>query len=98
MDSESEILIHQALERLMTGRTTFIIAHRLSTIRSADLILVLEDGRIIERGDHKHLVHGSGPYAQMYRRQFWLDEIADEEDAADARRNDDGPVDLPAMN
>jgi subfamily B ATP-binding cassette protein MsbA len=97
VDSESEILIHQALERLMTGRTTFIIAHRLSTIRSADTILVLEDGRIVERGHHKHLVHGDGLYAQMYRRQFWLDEIADEEEAADARRNDEGPVDLPSM-
>ncbi len=55
VDSESEFLIHQALERLMEGRTTFVIAHRLSTIKHADTILVLEDGEIIERGNHQEL-------------------------------------------
>jgi subfamily B ATP-binding cassette protein MsbA len=80
VDSESEFLIHQALERLMEGRTTFIIAHRLSTIKHADVILVLEDGEIVERGNHRELLHGNGLYAQMYRQQFWLDDLFKEED------------------
>jgi subfamily B ATP-binding cassette protein MsbA len=79
VDSESEYLIHQALDRLMVGRTTFIIAHRLSTVRSADTILVHEGGNIIERGDHDELVDADGRYAQMYRQQYWLDEEAAEE-------------------
>lgn len=80
VDSESEFLIHQALDRLMEGRTTFIIAHRLSTIRNADTILVLEGGSIIERGGHEELVDTDGRYAQMYRQQFWLDEENPDED------------------
>jgi ABC-type multidrug transport system fused ATPase/permease subunit len=84
VDSESEFLIHQALERLMDGRTTFVIAHRLSTIRSADVILVLENGSVVERGNHAALLHADGLYAQMYRQQFWLDDrFADDEDAED---------------
>ena len=77
VDTESEFLIHQALLRLMEGRTTFIIAHRLSTIRSADVILVLENGRIAEAGDHDTLYAADGAYAQMYRQQFWLDDLAE---------------------
>ncbi len=73
VDGESERLIHQALERLMQGRTTFIIAHRLSTVRNADRILVLDAGRIIEHGPHDELFSAGGWYAQMARRQ-----IADE--------------------
>jgi len=80
VDTESEFLIHQALVRLMQGRTTFIIAHRLSTIRSADIILVLENGRIVESGDHNALYAADGAYAQMYRQQFWLDDLAEEEE------------------
>ncbi len=80
VDSESEFLIHQALERLMQGRTTFIIAHRLSTIRTADTILVLEDGAVVESGTHAELVHTDGLYARMYRQQFWLDELFTEEE------------------
>ena len=79
VDSESEFLIHQALEQLMEGRTTFVIAHRLSTIKHADTILVLEDGQIAERGSHVDLVTANGLYAQMYRQQFWLDELFKEE-------------------
>lgn len=74
VDSESEFLIHQALDRLMEGRTTFIIAHRLSTIRRADTILVLDEGNIVEHGSHHELVDADGRYAQMYRQQYWLDE------------------------
>jgi subfamily B ATP-binding cassette protein MsbA len=74
VDSESEFLIHQALDRLMIGRTTFIIAHRLSTVRTADTILVLEGGAIVEHGGHDELVDADGRYAQMYRQQYWLDE------------------------
>ncbi len=71
VDSTSEHLIHQALERLMVGRTTFIIAHRLSTVRSADQILVLHDGKIVERGKHDTLISENGVYAEMCRQQFW---------------------------
>jgi subfamily B ATP-binding cassette protein MsbA len=74
VDTESEVLIHQALDRLMAGRTTFIIAHRLSTVRNADTILVLEGGSIVERGGHGELVGADGVYAQMYRQQFWFEE------------------------
>ena len=71
VDSTSEHLIHQALEHLMIGRTTFIIAHRLSTVRSADQILVLHDGSIVERGKHEELITKDGVYAEMCRQQFW---------------------------
>ncbi|MHB9131668.1 MAG: ABC transporter ATP-binding protein [Armatimonadota bacterium] len=78
VDSTSEYLIHQALDRLMAGRTTFIIAHRLSTVRAADQILVLEDGTIVERGTHNELVARDGCYADMCRRQFWNEQDPDE--------------------
>ena len=83
VDTESEFLIHQAFERLIEGRTTFIIAHRLSTIRNADTILVLEDGEIVEQGTHDALIDAGGLYAQMYRQQFWLDELIGEEAPAE---------------
>ena len=100
VDSESEFLIHQALERLMAGRTTFIIAHRLSTIRTADTILVLEDGTIVERGAHDTLLHANGQYAQMYRQQFWVDDLfADEEpeEAAPVKDEQAAGEQLPTM-
>jgi ABC-type hemin transport system ATPase subunit len=65
IDSRTESAILEALERLMTGRTTFIIAHRLSTIREADLVLVVNDGRIVERGTHAELVAADGLYRQL---------------------------------
>lgn len=70
LDTESEILIQEALRQLMRGRTTFVIAHRLSTIRRADQILVIDGGRIVERGRHEELLALSGRYAEMYNRQI----------------------------
>ena len=69
LDSESESLIQDGLRQLMRGRTTLVIAHRLSTIRSADQILVVEGGRIVERGDHATLYAARGRYYQLYERQ-----------------------------
>lgn len=74
VDSESEYLIHRAMDRLMEGRTTFVIAHRLSTVKHADQIITLEKGQVSEVGDHKTLVESEGVYSQMYAMQFRLDE------------------------
>jgi ATP-binding cassette subfamily B protein/subfamily B ATP-binding cassette protein MsbA len=70
LDTESEQLIQAAMASLLAGRTTFVIAHRLSTVRRADQILLMEDGRIIERGTHAELMHADGGYAAMVRRQM----------------------------
>lgn len=70
LDSTSEAAVQAALGEALTGRTSVVIAHRLSTIRSADQILVLEDGRIIERGRHPDLLAADGRYAELYRTQF----------------------------
>jgi subfamily B ATP-binding cassette protein MsbA len=70
LDSESEALIQEGLKRLREGRTTFVIAHRLSTIRSADQILVVEAGEILERGSHDELIAMDGRYKQLYDKQY----------------------------
>jgi subfamily B ATP-binding cassette protein MsbA len=70
LDSESEAMIQEALARLRARRTTFVIAHRLSTIRSADQILVLEGGRIVERGTHAALLAAGGRYKELHDRQY----------------------------
>jgi len=70
LDSESEALIQEALKRVMIGRTSIVIAHRLSTILAADLILVMDRGRIVERGTHTHLLKQGGMYANLYMTQF----------------------------
>ncbi|GAC1446315.1 MAG: hypothetical protein NVSMB56_03840 [Pyrinomonadaceae bacterium] len=70
LDSESELLIQDGLQSLRRGRTTFVIAHRLSTIRSADQILVLEGGEIVERGTHEELLETGGRYKQLYDKQY----------------------------
>ncbi|MHC1766560.1 MAG: ABC transporter ATP-binding protein [Verrucomicrobiia bacterium] len=69
LDAESEAMVQEALERLMKGRTTFVIAHRLSTVVNADRIIVLTEGRVIESGSHKELMHLGGYYASLVKRQ-----------------------------
>ncbi|MEZ7872876.1 MAG: ABC transporter ATP-binding protein, partial [Eubacteriales bacterium] len=70
VDTETEMMIQQAIEKTLHGRTSFIIAHRLSTIRHADRILVIEDGKIAESGSHKELIAERGQYYQLYTTQF----------------------------
>jgi subfamily B ATP-binding cassette protein MsbA len=78
LDTESERLIEDAMERLLVGRTTLIIAHRLSTVRRADRIIALEHGRIAEEGTHADLLARGGVYARLYQRQFRDDAPASE--------------------
>ena len=70
VDTRTEVLIQQAMDKLMVGRTSIIIAHRLSTIKNADLILVMKDGDIIESGNHEELISQNGFYADLYNSQF----------------------------
>ena len=74
VDTRTEVLIQEAMDNLMKGRTSFIIAHRLSTIKNADLILVLKDGDVIEQGNHEELMAQGGFYCDLYNSQF--EEIA----------------------
>jgi ATP-binding cassette subfamily B protein len=70
LDSESEAAVQRALERALEGRTSLVIAHRLSTVRGADLILVVDGGRVVERGRHDELLAAGGLYSELYRTQF----------------------------
>ena len=67
LDSENEALVQEALDQALQGRTSIVIAHRLSTVRQADLIIVVDDGRIVERGTHESLVEAGGLYADLYQ-------------------------------
>src|SRR6185312_13123567 len=69
LDTESEQLIQASMSELLAGRTTFVIAHRLSTVRRADLILLMGDGRVVERGTHDELMAARGGYYEMVMRQ-----------------------------
>ena len=70
IDTRTELKIQNAFEKMMEGRTTFIVAHRLSTIRSADIILVMRDGHIVEQGSHDELLKKGGFYRELYYSQF----------------------------
>jgi ABC-type multidrug transport system fused ATPase/permease subunit len=101
LDSESEALIQEGLAYLMRGRTTFVIAHRLSTIRRAEQILVVEEGRIVERGNHEELYILQGRYFELYTKQHGLQENlflapgegenVDSDETESKGRNGDGP-------
>ena len=70
VDTRTELLIQKAMAALRTDRTSFVIAHRLSTIRDADVIVVMEDGHIVEQGNHDELLAAQGAYCRLYRSQF----------------------------
>lgn len=78
VDTRTELLVQHAMAALRSDRTSFVIAHRLSTIRDADLILVMEDGAIVEQGDHDELLAGAGAYARLYNAQFTAAAVAED--------------------
>jgi ATP-binding cassette subfamily B protein len=90
LDSESEAAVQEALRRALTGRTSLVIAHRLSTVREADVILVIDQGRIVERGTHTALLAGGGLYAELYRTQF--EGQAEQDSRTDAIRTAGDPT------
>ncbi|MFD6418459.1 ABC transporter ATP-binding protein [Streptomyces sp. NPDC060194] len=85
LDNTSEAAVQEALTEALEGRTALVIAHRLSTIRAADLILVVEDGRVVERGDHEGLLARGGRYAELYRTQFAAEGSTPQERSAEER-------------
>jgi ATP-binding cassette subfamily B protein len=82
VDTRTEVLIQEAMNALRRDRTSFVIAHRLSTIRGADIILVMENGRIVEQGNHNDLLAHDGPYSRLYNSQFVAPLVDDEENVA----------------
>ncbi|WP_062947312.1 ABC transporter ATP-binding protein [Brachybacterium sp. sponge] len=95
VDTRTEVLVQNAMNRLREGRTSFVIAHRLSTIRDADLILVMEAGDIVEQGSHEELLAAGGAYARLYRSQFEgaaVDLDAEEELAAQDAGGEEAPT------
>ena len=70
VDTRTEIVIQEAMDKLLAGRTSFVIAHRLSTIKNADVILVLKNGDVVEQGNHEELLSLNGVYAELYNSQF----------------------------
>ena len=73
IDTRTEALVQEGMDRLMKGRTVFVIAHRLSTVQNSDVIMVLDHGKIIERGDHEKLIEEKGTYYQLYTGAFELE-------------------------
>ena len=73
IDTRTESIVQSGMDALMSGRTVFVIAHRLSTVRNSDVIMVLELGRIIERGSHQQLIAEKGKYYSLYSGKFELD-------------------------
>jgi ATP-binding cassette subfamily B protein len=95
VDSRTERLIQAALQKLLAGRTSFVIAHRLSTIRKADQVLVLDHGKMVERGTHASLMKARGFYYDLYMSQFRRQEP---EESTDGRDPDLKAAPLPAGN
>lgn len=92
LDTQSEALVQEALERVMQNSTVLVVAHRLSTIKEADLVLVLKDGRIVERGTHDFLLAQNGLYTKLYLKQFASTAEADIDrraDTGETKRNND---------
>ena len=73
IDTRTEAIVQRGMDKLMEGRTVFVIAHRLSTVKNCDVIMVLDHGKIIERGDHKALIEQKGTYYKLYTGAFELE-------------------------
>jgi ATP-binding cassette subfamily B protein len=89
LDSESEMAVQSALKLALAGRTSLVIAHRLSTVRDADLILVVDSGRIVERGTHDDLLQRGGLYAQLYQTQFRHQDASEQPESSPAPEDGD---------
>ena len=91
LDNRSEKVVQKALDELMKGRTTLVIAHRLSTVRDADVIMVINDGQIVEKGSHDELLQQNGAYAMLYNSQFKM--LEGQEQAQDSAADTDSKAD-----